>query len=187
MRRHIRDWLATVAPHIPDLGPVLEVGSLQVHNGGGPELADLRPLFPGREYLGTDMRPGPGVDQVMDAESLPLRFGSIGTVLCIDTIEHVAHAWEACREFHRVLAPGGWAIVVTVFRYDVHDHPADYWRPTHEGMAVWLERFESVFVGGEGRDSPETIAGIGVKGPCDFPGSVTGHWKHGILRGGPQP
>lgn len=187
MRNSVRNWLAAVAPHIPRLGTVLEVGSLQVPGGGGAGLADLRPLFPKREYLGCDMREGPGVDLVADAECLPLADESIGTVLCIDTAEHIAHAWRACREFHRVLVPGGWALVVTVFRWSVHDHPADYWRPTHEGMAVWLEDFATVFVGGEQQHDPETIAGLGIKGLSEIPSAVAAPWPYSITRGGLQP
>ena len=41
-------------------GPVLEIGSYQV--AGQEALADLRGLFPDREYTGVDLRPGPGVD-----------------------------------------------------------------------------------------------------------------------------
>src|SRR5262249_28602937 len=49
--------------------PVLEIGSFQV--AGQEAIGDLRPLFAGREFLGIDARPGPGVDQVADVQALP--------------------------------------------------------------------------------------------------------------------
>ena len=50
--------------------PILEIGSYKVE--GQEELIDLRPLFPGREYYGVDMREGPGVDMVQNVEELSL-------------------------------------------------------------------------------------------------------------------
>ena len=38
--------------------PIVEIGAYQVE--GQRHIADLRGLFPGKEYLGLDMRPGPG-------------------------------------------------------------------------------------------------------------------------------
>ena len=39
-------------------GPILEIGSYQVP--GQEEIADLRTLFPGKEFVGVDVRAGPG-------------------------------------------------------------------------------------------------------------------------------
>src|SRR4051812_40270657 len=67
--------------------PILEIGSYQVE--GQESLANLRSLFPAKQYLGIDMRPGPGVDCVANVESLPQRTASVGTVLALNTFEHV--------------------------------------------------------------------------------------------------
>ena len=67
-------------------GPILEIGAYQV---AGQESLDLRGLFPGRDYIGLDMRPGPGVDCVASAEKLPQADASIGTVIACNTFEHV--------------------------------------------------------------------------------------------------
>ena len=64
--------------------PILEIGSYQV--AGQEEIANLRSLFPGKEYIGIDARPGPGVDVVADVEELPFSDASIGTV---DRHEHL--------------------------------------------------------------------------------------------------
>ncbi len=55
--------------------PVLEVGSYQV--AGQEEIADLRGLFSGKDYLGIDLREGPGVDEVADVENLPYEIAQL--------------------------------------------------------------------------------------------------------------
>jgi SAM-dependent methyltransferase len=84
--------------------PIVEFGSLQVEPG---QPNDLRRLFAGRDFTGTDLRPGPGVDRVEDLLGLSFADGELGTALCLDTLEHCADPLAACRELHRVLAPGG--------------------------------------------------------------------------------
>lgn len=163
MRSEVRQWLASFADTLGS-GPVLEVGSLQVRGGGGVALADLRPLFPGRAYLGVDMRAGPGVDCLMDAHALALPDCSVGTVLCLDTLEHIERPWQAVHEMYRVLRPGGWCVLATVFAFAIHGHPCDYWRPTQQGMAVLLQDFATVWTGGDGGDMPRTVLGRGCKG-----------------------
>ena len=59
-------------------GPVFEFGSFQVE--GQLDYADLRSLFPGKAYVGCDMRPGPGVDRVEDVSAINLPDGAAGTV-----------------------------------------------------------------------------------------------------------
>jgi SAM-dependent methyltransferase len=132
MRRAAKDFLRSVLRERPGLDPVFEFGSLQVPGQVG--WADLRPEFAGRPFTGCDMRPGPGVDRVEDLEALSLADGSAGTVVCIDTLEHVRRPRLAAAEMTRVLAPGGLLVVATCFRFPVHRHPADYWRFTPDGL-----------------------------------------------------
>ena len=65
--------------------PVVEVGSR--YAPGFQELCDLRPLFPGLEYLGCDIQPGPGVDRIEDAQALRFPSGSVGTMLLLEVLE----------------------------------------------------------------------------------------------------
>jgi len=60
MRPTIRRFVDAVAQTLPIGEPIYEFGSYRVE--GQEELADLRPLFPGKEYIGCDLRPGLGVD-----------------------------------------------------------------------------------------------------------------------------
>lgn len=73
---------------------------------------------------GSDRRPGyvnldrialPEVDVAgsLDPAALPFADGRFGLVLCVDVLEHV-EAVPALREIHRVLAPGGAAVISAV-------------------------------------------------------------------------
>ena len=73
--------------------PIVEFGSMQVEPG---QPNDLRRLFAGRDFTGTDMRPGPGVDRVEDLRALTYPDASVGTALCLDTLEHCADPLAAC-------------------------------------------------------------------------------------------
>ena len=69
---------------------------------------DLRPLFAGRDFIGTDIREGPGVDRVEDLRALSFADGEVGTALCLDTLEHCADPIAAARELTPCrLADGG--------------------------------------------------------------------------------
>jgi SAM-dependent methyltransferase len=129
-------------------GPILEVGSYQVP--GQEELAELRPLFPGREYLGIDVRAGPGVDELADVEQLPFPDESFGTVVALNTFEHVQRFWRGFEEVRRVLRPDGVLLVTVPFYFHIHDHPQDYWRFTPEALALLLEEYPNRILGRQG-------------------------------------
>lgn len=128
--------------------PVLEIGSFQVP--GQESIGDLRPLFPGKSYVGLDARPGPGVDCVGDVEDLPQVSESVGTVIAMSTFEHVRHFWRGFDEIGRVLRPDGALIVSCPFYFRVHNYPSDYWRFTPQGLEVLLEEYPSRILGWHG-------------------------------------
>jgi SAM-dependent methyltransferase len=104
--------------------------------GGKPYLPVFAP-FAGR-YVGVDAAPGPQVDHVISAESLPFEDESFDLVLCTQVLEHVQDPAAVLAEIHRLLRPGGAALVSThgVFLYhpDPPDTDGDYWRWTHAGL-----------------------------------------------------
>jgi SAM-dependent methyltransferase len=132
-------------------GPVLEVGAYQVH--GQEAIANLRPFFPGRTYLGIDQRPGPGVDAIGDVCHLPYESGSFGTVLALSTFEHVPCFWRGFEEIHRVLRPDGVLLVCCPFYFHIHDEPSDYWRFTPAALELLLSDYPSKVIGWHGPDS----------------------------------
>jgi SAM-dependent methyltransferase len=136
--------------------PILEVGAYQV--AGQEEVANLRSLFPGRRYVGMDMRPGPGVDCVGNVEALPQADASVGTVITFNTFEHVRRFWLGFDEIHRVLRPDGVLIVACPFHFHIHNYPHDYWRFTPEAFKFLLEPYPSKVIGWHGpRQRPAGI------------------------------
>jgi SAM-dependent methyltransferase len=165
MRDLVRAYVELVAGTVPLPEPIYEFGAYLVT--GQESLADLRPLFQGRAYVGCDMRAGPGVDKVLDLRKLDLPDGSVGSVLMFDTLEHVELPHDALREVERVLRPGGIVVMTSVMDFPIHDFPFDYWRFTPEAFRSLLQRFASRRVAWAGVPwFPHTIVGVGVKGPA---------------------
>lgn len=157
----IVDFVGDLAGAIELPEPVVEFGSLQVSPG---QPNDLRALFSGRRFVGTDVRPGPGVDRVADLRALDFADGEVGTALCLDTLEHCDDPLTACRELHRVLADGGVCVLSSVMLFGIHDYPSDYWRFTPEGFRRLLAPFDDVRVAGVGDPSiPSQVVGIAAK------------------------
>jgi len=142
--------------------PILEIGSYQVE--GQQSLANLRALFPHPQYVGVDMRPGPGVDCIANVEALPQKTGSIGTVLALNTFEHVKCFWRGLDEAHRVLRPDGMLVLSTPFHFRIHQFPHDYWRFTPAAYEALLERYPSKIIGWHGaRNRPANVWAVAFR------------------------
>jgi len=162
MRKLVRDWVRMLAGVLPTPEPIIEFGSLQVEGIG--ELANLRPLFAGKRYVGTDLRAGPGVDCILDLHRVGLRGESAGMVLVLDTLEHVEYPRRAMEEVARVLKPQGVLLLSSVMDFPIHEHPYDFWRFTPMGFDSLLRIFPARVVFALGReDFPHTVLGVAWK------------------------
>ena len=148
MNRFLHGVFRAVAESFPLPEPILEVGSYQV--AGQESIADLRSYFPGKSYLGVDARPGPGVDRIADVEALPFTDGSVGTVIAMNTFEHVAHFWKGFEEIRRVLRPDGAFFLCSPFYFHIHDFPDDYWRFTPSALEMLLQDYPTRILGWQG-------------------------------------
>jgi SAM-dependent methyltransferase len=165
MRAPIRAFVEAVSRTFPVPGPIVEFGAYRVE--GQERLADLRALFPGRAFTGVDLRAGPGVDQVGDVSAAPFADASVGTVLCLETLEHVFEVRRAFDEIHRILAPGGLLVASTPFHFHIHAHPDDYWRLTPSCWAGLLAPYGAWQVGAVGEPSrPHTVLALALKAPA---------------------
>jgi SAM-dependent methyltransferase len=164
MRPLVKTFVEDCAALLPIAEPVVEIGARPAE--GQEAEAYLRDVFPGKRYIGCDIQEGPNVDQIEDIHHLSFADGSVGTVVCVEVLEHVFDPIRAVQEIHRVLRPGGAAILTSVMFMPIHAHPWDFWRFTPEGFAKLLEPFETSLAFGYGFEPlPEGVQGIGVKGP----------------------
>jgi SAM-dependent methyltransferase len=163
MRQNIKDFIELASKTLPIVEPIYEFGSLQVPEQLG--FADLRPYFSGKEYVGCDMRKGSGVDRILNLHDIELDPESVGTVICMETLEHVENPYQAVNEIYRILKTNGIAIISSTMNANIHNHPSDYWRFTPEGFKVILKPFPATFIGTQGYlKNPHTIIGLGFKG-----------------------
>jgi len=163
MRKETRAFVETIAAELPLPEPVVEFGALQIE--GQEKYADLRPLFAGKRFIGCDMRPGPGVDRIENLHQLTFGDGELGTVIMLDTLEHVQYPFRAMAEARRVLRAGGVCIITSVMLCPIHAYPSDYWRFTPEGFRVLLEPFETRWVFDDRpKLFPRSVYGVGIKG-----------------------
>ncbi|MGH8986214.1 MAG: class I SAM-dependent methyltransferase [Acidimicrobiia bacterium] len=121
-----------IAENLPIAEPLVEVGARAAE--GHEDIADLRPMFGADEHIGCDIQEGPGVDRIEDVHELSFADESVGTVICLETLEHVADPIRAMQEMHRVLRPGGVLAISSIMFFPIHEHPWDFWRFTPEGF-----------------------------------------------------
>jgi len=142
--------------------PILEVGSQSIP---GQEHLANRHLFPEKEYVGIDLRPGPGVDSVENIEQLEREENSVGTVLALNVLAHVKHFWRGFAEIERVLRPDGLAIISCPFHCHIHAYPRDYWRFTPEALRLLLDSLPTKIIGYNGpRRRPLNVWAVAATG-----------------------
>lgn len=69
---------------------------------------------------------------------------SFGLVVCTEVIEHTLQPFDAIKEIHRVLKPGGILLLSTPFNFRIHGPLPDCWRFTEHGLRALLKEFEII-------------------------------------------
>lgn len=144
-RRAARSWLRRAleppAPLIPNPREPKDypLGRWNLYLGGAGRAVD--------GYVNLDLFAVPGVDVAADAHSLPFRDSLFQRVECDAVLEHVRSPEEVMREIRRVLAPGGYAHLVTPFCHPFHEYPKDYRRFTVDGLRELAGGLEVVATG----------------------------------------
>ena len=106
---------------------VIEIGSFNVN--GEARLAFS--TVPVQEYIGTDIRPGPGVDVCLPFHKLIEAYGyeSFDVVVCCEVAEHVQQ-WKTLISVMKMLVRENGLIIFTAPSkgFPKHDYPDDFWR-----------------------------------------------------------
>jgi SAM-dependent methyltransferase len=165
LKDSVREFVSICAGTVPVPDPVYEFGSFQVQ--GQEAIADMRPFFPGRTYVGCDVRPGRGVDQIMDVTAIPLPDESVGTLIFVETLEHVPDPFRAMSEIQRVLKPDGILILSACMIFHIHDKPVDYWRFCPDGIRLLLKGYGKIVLEtlGAHPKMPHSIMVLASKNP----------------------
>jgi SAM-dependent methyltransferase len=164
MARQVIFKFVEICAEIFEFGePIYEFGASQVP--GQEHVANLRPLFPNKTYVGVDVAPGIGVDMVMELPNIDNIPEPVGSVICLETLEHVRKPKESVDEMYRILKPGGILIISAPMWFPIHNYPHDYWRFTPEGFGVLMDKFRLLHIDWCGDlEMPHTVVGIGIKG-----------------------
>ncbi|WNG88961.1 class I SAM-dependent methyltransferase [Mycobacterium sp. ITM-2016-00317] len=144
-----------------------------------PEPA-LTQLFRGRSsrYQSADLNPEVA-DTVLNIEEIALPDESVDVIVCSHVLEHVNDA-KALREFHRILKPGGRALLMfpivegwdTTYENEAHTSKADRFR--YFGQDDHVRYF--------GKDVRDRILSAGLK-LTEFTATEPDVSRYGLVRG----
>ncbi len=108
-------------------------------------------LFVACDYKTLDVSADYNPDVVGDIHAIPLPDASVDAIICRSVLEHVERPWDACKEMHRILKPGGQVFIQVPSVYPYHartGHGAypDYWRFFESSLRLMLQHFSQVTV-----------------------------------------
>lgn len=105
-------------------GKTLDVGA-----GNFNRYGDSFPLA--TEYLRMDTHEADIIGSIYE---IPFGENTFDSIVSTQVFEHLAHPYEAARELHRVLKPGGYGIISAPQWNELHEEPDDYFRYTKYGL-----------------------------------------------------
>lgn len=101
------EFIMIVKQHFPtsfEGGDVLEIGSLDI-NGS------IRSAFAVKRYVGVDVAPGPGVDEVRQGQLVEHPSGTFDVTVSCECMEHNPFWVETVANMFRMAKPGGLVII----------------------------------------------------------------------------
>lgn len=109
---------------------------------GGSTSRNISKVYPGGKYLNLDIAPNAAIPtQLCDVnQGIPLDVNSVTLAYSNNTFEHLEKPWKVAEEIHRILEPGGYCFVSTIFAWRYHPVPDDFWRFTHHGLKSIFEK-----------------------------------------------
>ena len=130
-------------------------GGIILDLGGGARfqkaMKKFEYLFAKCDYKTMDYSADWNPDIVGDIHAIPLPDASVDGVICRSVIEHIERPWDACKEIHRILKPGGYAFIQAPSIYPYHARTGsgaypDYWRFFESSLRMMLQPFSQIIV-----------------------------------------
>ena len=124
-------------------------GGVLLNIGSGAKTGSGRRLWTGEhckrcKIIHLDIEIDFGVSVVADAHKLPIKSGSLESVVLQAVIEHVRDPKKVIDESFRVLKPGGFLYLEVPFMQGVHADPYDFQRFTLYGLLELTKEFDYV-------------------------------------------
>lgn len=120
---------------------ILDVGARDLNGSARDHVTTLKP----KEYVGTDIEKGPGVDLVCNAVDLIATFGEgvFDVVITTEMLEHVEDWKTVIHNLKTVLKPNGLLLITTRSKgFPYHEYPGDHWRYQLDDMYEIFADFE---------------------------------------------
>ena len=157
LERHRLLWLYIKA------NPMLLSGKKKVlHIAPEPIFAKLLKSFTEIDYLSADLDPSLAMVG-MDLTNIAYPDASFDAVLCYHVLEHIPDDVQAMRELHRVLKPGGWAILQSPLEASRETTYEDFTIVTPEAREQAFKQGDHVRIYGRDYKSRLVQAGFTLK------------------------
>lgn len=120
----------------------------------------------GVRYIGLDTHEaakfGYGDQDVryFDGKTMPFEDGSVDNLLCTEVLEHVEDPKAFADEMHRILKPGGSAVITVPWSARYHYIPFDYFRFTPAAIKSLFSSFSDISIEPRGTDIVVIISKI---------------------------
>lgn len=137
-RYYLARFIDEARPHVTPAGRVLDIGG-QTSNRREYCLTGVR------RYDALNIVRGPGTTVVADAaERTAVAPSSVDTVLLFNMLEHCPEPQAVVDNVHEWLVPGGTCLAMVPGAQRLHNFPADYWRPTPDGLASLFKGYHEI-------------------------------------------
>jgi hypothetical protein len=135
----------------------LQEGHIRLlHIAPEPSLEARLRRVPGLQYLSGDLF-SPRAMEKMDVCNIHHPDGAFDALYCSHVLEHVPDDHKAMREFHRVLAPAGWALILVPMTNGATDEDPSITDPVERQRRFGQHDHVRIY----GRDVADRLAGAG--------------------------